>query len=459
MFGSSLKKDEFKFDKLLFGVVEKSESFVVYCNQDETCLSFKHKIAKVLDVGCDDSFLFWINQSEEKLDDNQLISTLSEHSCIEVQHTSYHTPRFLERSAEYLDLSFTYSNLNYDLGSILCEESKSLYICNICMEYVTKQVQCVNGHLICGVCANSIILKKGTCPTCRATLSKDILSRSLFYEQILDRENVTCPYYLEYTLKNKDQESKENPKPCDQIKYKVLVSTHKNECEFRMIKCVCSKEMMYYEYQRHKQLCPKSKYKCRYCYEAFNKEDQETHFSRDCKLIPIPCWQCGTKTNRFELNSHTEKDCLNTLIPCPYAELENGCKDLVKRRDLAAHLLEYDSHLKFVLSISASIKSLKQRIDNVLCSYYVTKQDCNPNQDWSIPNFKGNFKITGPFFEITSPFDLPHGAYEFVLSLYDKDYNLFRTFEEKLKPSRNFLNVKAWDTVHSLKFTIMKSNK
>jgi len=196
---------------------DNSKTYDVPCYRHETVLSLKKRISKILELECQDdnkaTFRIWSKDENDEyyeiLEDNteyvlNLYDTII-NNIIEYQNIMIDSDKFLYENSIAIDTNIQVNPIiidDYNLEEIVSETNVHLFTCSICLEVVDKMfVICTQGHSTCRQCADKIIARKGTskCPQCRAIVTNKTISRNLFYEEILYREIVQCPFFYKTT--------------------------------------------------------------------------------------------------------------------------------------------------------------------------------------------------------------------------------------------------------------------
>lgn len=151
---------------------------------------------------------------------------------------------------------------------------------------------------------------------------------------------------------------KVDPDGCPEVLSLKGKESHENNCEFRFKKCPFSNEcplIRAHEYLNHLKTCNSRPLQCEHCGEFF--KNLEEHKSV-CPLNMTTCEDCEQEIFLGDLQTHKRSDCPDTLISCPYQE--QGCKSMVKRKDIPVHLKENShDHLSLVVS------TLTKKIENM----------------------------------------------------------------------------------------------
>ena len=107
---------------------------------------------------------------------------------------------------------------------------------------------------------------------------------------------------------------------------------------------ICSAKI----WKHMKKECPRWQYKCPHCQEAGEYQERITEHLNECPMIEVPCPKYGCKVHikRCNLSVHRE-ECPFEKVPCKYSTI--GCKEEVKRKDLAEHEGDAKHHLQLAV--------------------------------------------------------------------------------------------------------------
>jgi len=71
--------------------------------------------------------------------------------------------------------------------------------CTLCLEVMSKPVQCKNGHLFCRSCIEKILIASNSakeCPTCRVKMKLNDLSMNILAAGMIEKLTIRCPSNL-----------------------------------------------------------------------------------------------------------------------------------------------------------------------------------------------------------------------------------------------------------------------
>ncbi|XP_064390044.1 TNF receptor-associated factor 5-like [Halichondria panicea] len=241
------------------------------------------------------------------------------------------------------------SPVNYDFVDEVPED----HHCTICTSILTDPVltECC-GQLFCKGCVKNWLLEKKTCPHCRG--ANFVFIKNLRMKRAVDSLKVYCP---------------NRSKGCDKVTTLSACNQHLEKCLFVEASCTneCEEKILRKELQDHEDnKCPNRRVRCQYCnIKGMHKEiTTKTHLDK-CPLFPISCFNnCGhEKVQRWRLAGH-QKVCPLEPVKCPL--FEAGCREMIPRKDLAAHKASNtEHHLELVMTETVTLKQevnkLKQK--------------------------------------------------------------------------------------------------
>ena len=198
--------------------------------------------------------------------------------------------------------------------------------CPICLELVYEPVQNSCGHLFCQNCVRG----QAKCPTCRRELQ---LMRDQFNEHRVKGLKVKCPNWetgceWQGDLGDTAQHTGTN-------------------CQMETIPCPkgCMEKIARGHLEQHAVTCPFRDYNCPHCtFEDTFMNVTTTHFT-NCENFRLKCPAgCRKRPLRCTMAEHLA-DCEEELVPCKYAAI--GCEEVMKRKNLQAHLqVKKDHHFE-----------------------------------------------------------------------------------------------------------------
>ncbi len=224
-------------------------------------------------------------------------------------------------------------------------------ICSICVEVLKNPMltDCCGQHF-CEQCLQNWLQTQGqrTCPHCRAQCFNYI--KSLPMKRAIDSLKIYCP---------------NRSKGCDKIITLGERNQHSKKCLFVEISCTkkCGERMLRKELQDHEDRCPNRLVLCKYCNtKGMYKEITKSHLD-ECFFFPIACSNnCGhEKIQRKKLAGH-QKVCPLEPVKCPF--FEAGCREMIPRKDLAAHKASNtEHHLELVMTETVTIKQKANKLE------------------------------------------------------------------------------------------------
>ena len=144
---------------------------------------------------------------------------------------------------------------------------------------------------------------------------------------------------------------------------------HVATCQFTLLPCPkeCKddsdkiKQFMRKDLDKHlEEDCPNRDYSCQHCREKGTYASIQVH-DKTCKNkeVSYPEDGCSEKVQRKCIRNHILNTCEQAIISCKY--IHAGCEVQLKRKDMAAHELDYETHLKAALD---TISLLRQESHN-----------------------------------------------------------------------------------------------
>ena len=133
-----------------------------------------------------------------------------------------------------------------------------------------------------------------------------------------------------------------------------MLEEHVAMCKFALLPCPkeCrddSKQFMWKDLDKHlEEDCPKRDYSCGHCGEKGTYASIQVH-DKTCEKKEVICLKdgCGEKIQHRLITAHILTTCKQAIIPCKY--IHAGCEVRLKRKDMAAHELDYEAHFKAAL--------------------------------------------------------------------------------------------------------------
>lgn len=264
--------------------------------------------------------------------------------------------------------------------------------CSICLHVYRNPLllSCCGNHF-CEDCITTVMKEGKCCPLCNQPNFSVLLDRGL--QRRVNELRVSCP--------NKDRGC---PWEGELGKMREHLTGGAAEGESSLVRC-CKFEVMECSqgcaerYQRRfmtehqKNTCPCRPYVCTYCEYESIYEDVRTQHWPVCPNYPVKCPnKCSSKTlHRRELEKHVENECPLEKIECEFGYA--GCKALVPRKEMAAHVEgSLSQHLSLLSRVSVSLlqsnrakdgqiaqlkkdnKALKHKIDDLKAGHKKTVQ-------------------------------------------------------------------------------------
>ena len=99
--------------------------------------------------------------------------------------------------------------------------------------------------------------------------------------------------------------------------------------------------------EEHVATCNRD-YSCKHCGEKGTYASIQVH-DKTCEKKEVTCPKdgCCEKIQRELIKVHILTTCEHAIIPCKY--IHTGCEVQLKRKDMAAHELDYEAHFKAAL--------------------------------------------------------------------------------------------------------------
>ena len=150
-----------------------------------------------------------------------------------------------------------------------------------------------------------------------------------------------------------------SPNGCTWARELRSLDEHLASCAYTLLPCPnqCLKSgnkskvvhLLRKDMEKHmKKECPRRQYKCPHCQEAGEYQERITEHLNECPIIEVPCprYGCKVRIKRCNLSVHRE-ECPFEKVPCKYSTI--GCKEEVKRKDLAEHEGDAKHHLQLAV--------------------------------------------------------------------------------------------------------------
>lgn len=152
---------------------------------------------------------------------------------------------------------------------IVTEALKYEVLCGICCDILEHPRQCLSGHVYCGNCITTCIIKGMPCPTCRRTLTEETVARNLFLEEYCKEIPIHCQYHYFYPDDSGEIKPDEENGCPDKIPYSKLESHEKN-CRYSWIRCpftykTAEHKVRKLHWKDHKIICEFRPSICKYC--------------------------------------------------------------------------------------------------------------------------------------------------------------------------------------------------
>ena len=239
-------------------------------------------------------------------------------------------------------------------------------LCCICEHLLSDPKQCKAGHLFCKECIFTWLDKQQTCPSCRAKLTKNILSDGLFVKNVIAQLPVRCPHppcdwtgplekitsshYKECPalfVKCRNAECAISVKRCE-------VDEHEKTCPHTKISCKdCAASFPRHAHAKHKAACPRAKVICAECTASFLRIEEAKHVNDECPERYVICDKCDNWKGSFKnLRLHYEQECPKTQFACPL------CKEMFFRGEETYHIEQnMASHVFLLMKENAILRA------------------------------------------------------------------------------------------------------
>ena len=174
-----------------------------------------------------------------------------------------------------------------------------------------------------------------------------------------------------------------HPKVIQKIQRKLLENHLNNSCPMRLIPCdYCRAEIKASSFNVHLSICDEYPIRCL---------NQCTYQSTVGKVFTA---------SRRVIKEHLKINCPLQQVECPHSK--HGCTDVVLRKDLQTHMLEYQTHLRLVEICLKNTKiELQNQIDDNTKKKQIKPSDVS-GIEWRL-NFFENRKNKNKIFT-SSPF-------------------------------------------------------
>lgn len=241
-------------------------------------------------------------------------------------------------------------------SSLFLETPPDDFHCAICMEVLRNPYQCQNGHMFCRQCITRYLAIAPKCPTCKFSLSIEILSNCLVVRNMVGKLLTRCTTTIST---NDDGVSCEWRGNIDDL------SEHAKVCEFEIIQC--ANEGCDFSFQRrffdyHELECEYKLIVCQYCETAIRRCNQISH-DEQCTQRPMDCPNdCGVQiSGAFDMFVH-RGECPLQEVDCPFVSV--GCSPFcprrLLRRDLGMHLSDPSTTLSTMRALVRKIGKLEE---------------------------------------------------------------------------------------------------
>ena len=226
-------------------------------------------------------------------------------------------------------------------------------ICPLCLDIVEEphQFTCC-GHHICKKCGEQIKQQTTTphCPMCRHS-ECTMLPDKYFERNVLNKLPIWCT------------------EGCGQEMELGQLKNHLQQCPCVREDCSygCGQQYQRQYIEEHKEKCSKRPFICGYCkYQSTYEVIVNEHYPV-CDKYPIICPnECsGDDIERGMLHDHLDK-CPYQVVECEFSYV--GCKEKVRRCDLAQHLSDNGIHHSALSSktIYESLQKIMEEKDRLL---------------------------------------------------------------------------------------------
>ncbi|XP_066935138.1 TNF receptor-associated factor 6-like [Clytia hemisphaerica] len=154
---------------------------------------------------------------------------------------------------------------------------------------------------------------------------------------------------------------------CPWVKELREVEDHKEQCDFKIVKCVvesCAEEFQRRYEDQHYKKCKYRMVQCPFCNEDYIFAFEEEHID-DCEEFLECCDYCSDiDIPRSKMDIHLSKDCKKIPLCCPYEPL--GCKEKMLFSDLEKHeVISTQHHLKLAINkITNQQEQIQLLMDN-----------------------------------------------------------------------------------------------
>ena len=219
--------------------------------------------------------------------------------------------------------------------------------CIICQELANSahQTSCC-GNTVCLQCTSKWKEKSNSCPQCRKQPLEIVVDPKT--QRRITGATVYCPNYhfgcdwvdgfgrvAQHLAADCEYEGKKCPNlPCEEVVPKTFCETHVSKlCMWRCETCPCC----------GKKKAAKDDDSCirRAFARSLTYHDIINDHHNDCPEWPARCPNlCGPylTLTQSSVDRHVKEECPETFVDCKFAEV--GCKEKVKRQDLAQHMQE-----------------------------------------------------------------------------------------------------------------------
>ena len=299
------------------------------------------------------------------------------------------------------------------------DEPDEDFFCKVSKELLLEpyQTQCCGNHL-----SGKVAQARRDCPICKTTTE---------YGVVLDKYHQKKVQSLKVRCSHKE-------KGCKWVGAlgSLQIDHIDKDCQYVEVQCRysgCGEVMQRRFTDEHmSNKCALRPFACQYCdYNDSYRNVTEKHWPI-CKKYPLPCPnECDEKTiERQNLEGHLKQTCPLQLIPCEFKSA--GCRDLIQRQDMAAHMKAYlENHLSMT---GKHVENLEEKVTSQGSELKVLKQCHFSGEPWYI----GEVSTKEAYYRVAQGYsDQSHASGSFLVydnSDYPKGdclYKLLVYYEKK----------------------------
>jgi hypothetical protein len=189
-----------------------------------------------------------------------------------------------------------------------------------------KSFNCCKKKLICHNCLVDSLAQKKACPFCRTPQTQAYPNE--FAQDMIDELISKCAFV-----------------GCEhKAQLKNMIHHEKALCEFRDVSCdYCNESVVFNKLAEHKEICELRPMSCEHCPLKFKPGMMVQHLERTCEGMMRPCPDGCDMMLTFPMFPSHAAVCLEHKVSCSWAD--HGCRELVPRKDLAAHDANIKDHI------------------------------------------------------------------------------------------------------------------